>query len=177
LGKSVSQHIKTGGVLYAKRVEVQEERDKLQDRAKELEDRLKLINHISNVAVSSSLSPMRREYVRGISIISQKALDGSEDITRSQSENNDHQTDLRVEGERQSPWQPIETAPKDGTKADVLFNRKGRIPDVYWGTWDGCDPEYTGWLNCGTDTPILGPHEPESRITHWMPLPPKPEVE
>ena len=64
-----------------------------------------------------------------------------------------------------TPWLPIKDAPKDGTRIDILINAIGRIPDVYWGTWDGCEPEYTGWLSY-PGTPVLGPNEPPSRVTH-----------
>ena len=41
LSGRISQHIRTGGVLYEKRVEIQEERDQLQARNKELEGAIK----------------------------------------------------------------------------------------------------------------------------------------
>ena len=72
-------------------------------------------------------------------------------------------------------WQPIETAPKDGTLIDVWDGRI-RVADVRWcqeSLWSAqdrrslktgfCvnDPEY-GW--CLLENP-----------THWMPLPAPPE--
>ena len=63
-------------------------------------------------------------------------------------------------------WQPIETAPRDGTVIDLWFagewNR--RMPDAYW------SQHVRAWLPEGRgcsylDSPI---------ITHWRPLPPPP---
>lgn len=67
-----------------------------------------------------------------------------------------------------SQWQPIETAPKDGTP--VLCVVAGFQPAVaeyhenigWWYGDDDYPPE--DWLICGD------PYEP----THWMPLPPDP---
>lgn len=71
-------------------------------------------------------------------------------------------------------WQPIETAPKDGTFIDVwcsgLHNPAGaRETDAYWdGTQWMCKMfERGGPFTVGfyvTDKP-----------THWMPLPPPPQ--
>lgn len=85
----------------------------------------------------------------------------------------------KIEGDRHHPapavpegWQPIETAPKDGTKvllARIGRNEAGKDLGIWWackGFWsarwnnwnDGCEP-------CG----LAGP-------THWMPLPAAPEA-
>jgi hypothetical protein len=56
-------------------------------------------------------------------------------------------------------WQPIETAPKDGTA--VLVGRAGRYPRVTPSIWS---EEMCKWLNMG-DQP-----------THWLPLPPPPQA-
>jgi hypothetical protein len=82
-------------------------------------------------------------------------------------------------------WQPIETAPKDGTVIDLWINGS-RTPDAYWGRPDhtcgeagrycDCCPTYDGWVDStfmhylNGDDGMLG-HEP----THWMPLPPAPQ--
>lgn len=66
-------------------------------------------------------------------------------------------------------WQPIETAPKDGTRV-LLFTT--HIPNDYYnesfigvqiGRWD------CGHMSDGWEFENIG--EP----THWMPLPPPPE--
>jgi len=62
-----------------------------------------------------------------------------------------------------SEWQPIETAPKDGT--EILTYRKARLISVasYW------PHEGAEW--CVSD----GVHI--LNVTHWMPLPPPPASE
>lgn len=66
-------------------------------------------------------------------------------------------------------WQPIETAPKDGTWF-LAF-----VPDnpMAWGPYEfsSWTQDYSGkWYFCGTDS-----SEELEGITHWMPLsePPK----
>lgn len=57
-------------------------------------------------------------------------------------------------------WQPIETAPKDGTM--ILAGRNQAIDLVRWGEeWNGMN-----WLDAGGH--VIG------RPTHWMPLPAPP---
>lgn len=58
-------------------------------------------------------------------------------------------------------WQPIETAPKDGTR--VLLYRPGEQIIGYW--WRGADDEY--W-NAARGLEFYGP-------THWRSLPEPPE--
>lgn len=68
------------------------------------------------------------------------------------------------------PWQPMETAPRNGTKFDVWISRDGeRVTDVYWSTVQD------GWCIDGP----YGPEEPTPLAifppaTHWMPLPEPP---
>jgi hypothetical protein len=65
-------------------------------------------------------------------------------------------------------WQPIETAPRDGTEV------------LAWGTLheygedDGEQPQHlvAVWIETGWYSPTLGHWEP----THWMHLPPPPEL-
>lgn len=70
-------------------------------------------------------------------------------------------------------WQPIETAPKDGTKVDLWgvnmlsWDKHGeRIVNVGWGAvvcWFGVERE--DWRH--------GRGE-DFKPTHWMPIPPAP---
>jgi hypothetical protein len=64
-----------------------------------------------------------------------------------------------------SEWQPIESAPKDGTKVDVWCEGKVplRIPNAYF--------YEERWLHSFNGMRIW--HDP----THWMPLPPPPSEE
>lgn len=45
-------------------------------------------------------------------------------------------------------WQPIETAPKDGTKIDVWF-KSGRLADAFWtgNGWGLRAADQLGWLD------------------------------
>lgn len=55
-------------------------------------------------------------------------------------------------------WQPIETAPKDGTRL-LLANTTGKLADGVWST------RYEVW-----SWPYM-----MTEPTHWMPLPAKPD--
>lgn len=76
----------------------------------------------------------------------------------------------RVEERERSGWQPIETAPKDGTEFDA-WDRDGRITNVYWSNLQ------EAWC---IDVPY-GRAEPQPLglpvPTHWrsLPLPPRAE--
>jgi hypothetical protein len=67
-------------------------------------------------------------------------------------------------------WQPIETAPRDGTKFDLWIERDSyRVTDAYWS-------DLQGWWCTDGD---YGPEEPLPLAivpapTHWMPLPAPP---
>lgn len=56
-------------------------------------------------------------------------------------------------------WQPIETAPKDGTLI-LAINQAGLMDVCHW--W-----EEIGWINNSFDSP-------DCELTHWRPLPPPP---
>ncbi len=75
-----------------------------------------------------------------------------------------------------NPWQPIETAPRDGTRVDLYGTRNGeprRFPDASFRNnvvlGDVVD-EYS-WHHPNRD--VYG----EFVYTHWMPLPPPPVQE
>lgn len=63
-------------------------------------------------------------------------------------------------------WQPIETAPKDGTVIDIWTTNRGRIVNVAY-TLDDFDGTYYWGCENG------GVYEP----THWMPLPDSPTTQ
>ena len=76
-------------------------------------------------------------------------------------------------------WQPIETAPKDGTVIDVW--REAYRETVYWGLPPHecgemghlCDSDWhglkqPGWVCATFGEFIGGEHDP---FTHWRPLP------
>jgi hypothetical protein len=68
-------------------------------------------------------------------------------------------------------WQPIETAPKDGT-AILLW-----APYYAWSVWQGCWSG-TGWIVpnpvIGDDLSVAGHLPLGGYPTHWQPLPPPP---
>lgn len=70
---------------------------------------------------------------------------------------------LRSGGEALPPqtWQPIETAPKDGTWIVTVCEG--------WG-----HPGMCRWFNRGNEQGVWGYAGMEMRPTHWMPLPPSP---
>ena len=82
-----------------------------------------------------------------------------------------------------SEWQPIETAPKDGTyillaggEPDPIFSDGWDAPMVSarWDTLDsGYNPSDTGWRFCSFDSGIYGSY---SNPTHWRPLPDLPQA-
>jgi hypothetical protein len=63
-------------------------------------------------------------------------------------------------------WQPIETAPKDGT--EIIAYRKVQPPHIEAMSWaDYGDTGRWYWTYDG-DSPDVQP-------THWIPIPPPPE--
>lgn len=67
-------------------------------------------------------------------------------------------------------WQPIETAPKDGTQVDLWAgwaNGGARLCNAFW---DAARP-YPGWI---TDARNYGVFD-ERQFTHWMPRPEAPQ--
>lgn len=58
-------------------------------------------------------------------------------------------------------WQPIGTAPRDGTPVDLWHKAGFRQTETWWDADDEC------WSSANDD----------SDFTHWMPLPPPPKGE
>jgi hypothetical protein len=67
-----------------------------------------------------------------------------------------------------SAWQPIETAPKDGTTIDVCNRWGDRSADVAW-----VDGKWRYWGVDGFGSP--GWVSLDLSPTHWMPLPEPPK--
>lgn len=69
-------------------------------------------------------------------------------------------------------WQPIETAPKDGTSV-LLFKQSMDFKIRGYGYWEGGDSFVSGWISKGFDDTFgnLGLANP----SHWMPLPEPPK--
>ena len=82
-------------------------------------------------------------------------------------------------------WQPIDTAPKDGTVVDlwvvVTFLkgddvRASRYPDCQWERGRWFDP-YGGPSYDHTGEYLVDDEHQTTRITHWMPAPAGPVEE
>jgi hypothetical protein len=76
-------------------------------------------------------------------------------------------------------WQPIETAPKDGTKIILYHEKWETFPIASWEWGEGPDEDGTGgwcaWHTVddrfpGAEDGIIYPSE-NYMPTHWMPLP------
>ena len=75
-------------------------------------------------------------------------------------------------------WNPIETAPKDGTDVLVMYMNIDTqiVHNAFWLSDEGCNDNIVGWWTYE--------HSEASRIllddwmtpTHWMPLPTPPEL-
>lgn len=77
-----------------------------------------------------------------------------------------------------SEWQPIETAPKDGTRVlvygtyqweDYLDRQQTGAVTAYYIAADFWDDEDIGWVLISTN-----PYRDRAQPTHWMPLPEPP---
>lgn len=63
-------------------------------------------------------------------------------------------------------WQPIETAPRDGT--DILVATQSYLGGVVMAAWDKGRRQEMAWMD------MYGDAYPDA--THWMPLPPPPKA-
>lgn len=78
-----------------------------------------------------------------------------------------------------SEWQPIETAPKDGTEVLVgvdiatvwIVRNASFVREDDWVPRGGCGDGWWAYNNSVTQEMLEGIYEP----THWMPLPEPPE--
>lgn len=83
-----------------------------------------------------------------------------------------------------SEWQPIETAPKDGTLflCWVSAVRHGETDDGQQYQQDASQIDFCAWRNGPPDMPEHGYFDPccgqvgdAQGVTHWMPLPEPPK--
>lgn len=75
----------------------------------------------------------------------------------------------REERERDK-WQPIETAPKDGTRVLAVGHRGSNIDVIEWG-----NGRYLGRVKGYNQAWVNNPGV-EVNPTHWQPLPPPPAI-
>ncbi|WP_136625089.1 hypothetical protein [Aureimonas flava] len=76
-------------------------------------------------------------------------------------------------------WQPIATAPKDGTTIDLWHEDFGRQADCYWGksqhecgeTGRYCDSDWHSEPDTWIDATFNSPLFLDGEFTHWRPLP------
>lgn len=82
-----------------------------------------------------------------------------------------------------SAWQPIESAPKDGTVIDLWLAEGRRATDAYWSfSRDGATGErlpetaYDCWAYVRGSSGMGGayPAGVDGKATHWMPIPNSP---
>ena len=69
-----------------------------------------------------------------------------------------------------SAWQPIESAPMNGTRIDVFSWSGERTTDVWW------EDTKLDWLFWGYDGFGMGCIRIDQALTHWMPKPAPPEA-
>ena len=69
-----------------------------------------------------------------------------------------------------SPWREIASAPKDGTTILLAYSDGGVVEGRY------IDNTSKGYPWAGFIARSMYPQKPGVHVTHWMPLPPAPEV-
>jgi hypothetical protein len=70
-------------------------------------------------------------------------------------------------------WEPIETAPKDGTLIDVWVSEE-RVTDVRWMIMRQVEGWYCWATNEHGESRLILVEKEHGTPTHWMPLPPPP---
>ncbi len=71
----------------------------------------------------------------------------------------------------QQEWQPIETAPKDGTLIEIR-EKSGRVQIAQWGEPGYNEPNW--WVQL-TQGGFSMNEYPTTNVTHWRPLPAPPK--
>ncbi len=70
-------------------------------------------------------------------------------------------------------WQPIETAPKDGTKVIVFIPGSGAVCPAWWEVDKYAVRPRPYWTHWGEH--VFGVRQVRNKPpTHWMPIPPAP---
>lgn len=89
-----------------------------------------------------------------------------------------HEAQVEAWNHRASPWQPIETAPKDGTKLLLYgrwFDYMGQVSDNVR-SYTGCSGYELGSYDTMMGFWRVTKEYPCFEPSHWMQLPPTPEV-
>ena len=78
-----------------------------------------------------------------------------------------------------SEWQPISTAPKDGSAILLYFPHKDIVIRGSWGPQGEADWEAgrDDWDDWNTDNEVILQEDPAYAPTHWMPLPASPTTD
>lgn len=69
-------------------------------------------------------------------------------------------------------WQPIETAPKDGS--EIILGGQGWVSAGFWSDGEECKRAEAGWFFEDDRASLLIARN--ANPTHWMPLPPSPTL-
>ena len=73
-----------------------------------------------------------------------------------------------------SEWQPIESAPKDGTKILLYYQDRSRVVCGHW-YWDGYAKKPRPYWTSDNEQLWGRYFHRETSPTHWMPLPEPPK--
>lgn len=89
----------------------------------------------------------------------------SKKISNAKMQNENTNSAQGIVGDGLGVWQPIETAPRDGS--DILVYGRGNYSVAYWSGKEWRDIGDIGWAG------IYG--DEGNQPTHWIPLPASPE--